>query len=68
PVTPQEVIDAFAATNEASSRYARALVKGLGYILGASKLFEGTITVEEAKSRFDVGVPELTLAYTGPSA
>jgi hypothetical protein len=38
----------------------------LGYVIGASRLFEGAISIDEAKTRFDVGVPELSLAYNGP--
>jgi hypothetical protein len=64
--TPAAVVEAVAATNEQSSRYARALAKGLGYVLAASRLFEGEIGADEAKTRFDVGVPELSLAYAGP--
>ncbi len=66
PVSAAGVVDALAATTDESSRYARALAKGLGYVIAASQLFEGDISVEEAKTRFDVGVPELSLAYTGP--
>ena len=51
-----------------SSRYARALSKGLSYVVVAGRLYAGEIDVATAKTRFDVGVPELTLAYTGPGA
>ena len=66
PVSAAHAVDALAATTDASSRYTRALAKGLDYMIAASRLFEGAISVEEAKTRFDVGVPELSLAYTGP--
>ena len=66
PVSAHDVMAALAATTDESSRYARALAKGLGYVIAASRLFEGDISADEAKTRFDVGVPELSLAYTGP--
>lgn len=59
------VESAVAATTDASSRYARALARGLGYVIAASRLFEAAISTDEAKTRFDVGVPELSLAFTG---
>jgi hypothetical protein len=67
-VPAADVVAAAAATDEASSRYARALSKGLGYVVAAGRLYAGEIDVATAKTRFDVGVPELTLAYTGPEA
>ena len=65
-VSAAEVVAAAGATDESSSRYARALAKGLGYVLAAGRLYAGEIDVAEAKTRFDVGVPELSLAYGGP--
>lgn len=68
PVSSAEVAAAVEATSDDSSRYARALLRGLAYVIAASRLFEGAISPAEAKARFDVGVPELTLAYAGPAA
>ena len=64
-VPPAAVEAAFAATSEHSSRYARALHKGLGYVLAGGRLWRREIDEEEAKRGFDVGVAELSLAFTG---
>jgi len=48
-------------TDQSQSRYARALAKATDYLLAASELFDGKIGIDEAKKRFDVGVPELSL-------
>lgn len=50
-------------TTDASSRYARALRKGLGYLLAAGELWRGEIDVDGASRRFDVGVPERSLVF-----
>ncbi len=60
-VTPEAACSALADTDRTHSRYARALAKAMEYLLAAGELFEGEIDVEEAKRRFDVGVPELSL-------
>lgn len=67
PIPAADVVAALAATTNESSRYARALAKGLTYLIAASRLYEGAISVDEAKARFEVGVPELSLAFTGRS-
>jgi hypothetical protein len=48
-------------TGQQQSRYARALAKAIEYLLAAGELYSGQIAVEEAKRRFDVGVPELSI-------
>ncbi len=48
-------------TTTNSSRYARTLARALEYIHAGGELYEGRITVDEAKRRLDVGVPELSL-------
>jgi hypothetical protein len=53
-----------AATTEQSSRYARALKKGMQYLLGAGQLWRGEIDVAQAKTTFDVGVPEHSLVFS----
>lgn len=55
------VVEAVAATDKTHSRYARALAKAIDYLLAAGDLFDGRLSLEEAKGRFDVGVPELSL-------
>lgn len=65
-VEPDQVVAALAATGENSSRYARALAKAMTYLLAASDLYDGKIGPGEAKTRFDVGVPELSLKFEGP--
>ena len=64
-VPPAGVEAAFAATTDQSSRYARALHKGLGYVLAGGRLWRREIDEAEAKRGFDVGVAELSLAFTG---
>ncbi|MDQ3701394.1 MAG: hypothetical protein M3442_10800 [Chloroflexota bacterium] len=61
-VPPVVVEAAFAATTEESSRYARALQKGLGYVLAGGRLWRREIDETEAKRGFDVSVAELSLA------
>ena len=61
-ISGEEVVRAAAETHETCSRYARALAKALDYFVAATQLFEGRITTEEARDRFDVGIPELSLA------
>lgn len=58
------VAEAVGGTTDASSRYARALAKALTYQVAASRLYEGTIDSDEARRRFEVGVPELALAFS----
>ena len=60
-VRPESVIEALATTDKSHSRYARALAKAIEYLLAASQLFAGDIELEDARRRFDVGVPELSL-------
>ena len=60
-----EVEAALGATTEQSSRYARALRKGLEYLLATGRLWRGEIDVAEAKKGFDVGVPERSLVFAG---
>lgn len=64
PATSADLERALAETTERSSRYARALQKGLGYLLSAADLWRAEIDRDEAKRRFDVGVPERSLAFT----
>jgi len=65
-VDGRAVIEALGATDERSSRYARALAKALSYVLAASRLFAGEIGAEEARRLFDVGVDELSVGYEPP--
>jgi hypothetical protein len=60
-----EVEAALEATTEQSSRYARAVRKGLEYVLAGGRLWRGEIDVAEAKKGFDVGVPERSLVFAG---
>lgn len=60
-VSPGEIVAAKRRTVQSSSRYARALAKALDYVLAAGELFRREISVEEAKIRFDVGVPEMSM-------
>ena len=55
---------ALADTNDESSRYARALQKGLGYVLAGGRLWRREIDEAETKRGFDVGVAELSLAVS----
>jgi DNA repair exonuclease SbcCD nuclease subunit len=55
------VVEAVAATDKTHSRYARALANAIDYLVAAGDLFDGRLSPEEAKGRFDVGVPELSL-------
>lgn len=57
----QEVVTGLSATDKTHSRYARALAKALDYLLAAGDLYDRKLTVEEAKIKFDVGVPELSI-------
>jgi hypothetical protein len=41
--------------------YACALAKALDYLVAGSELFRGDIATEEARRRFEIGVPELSL-------
>lgn len=59
--TSDEVLQAVESTTKANSRYARALRRALEYLLSATQLFGGQISLEEAKKAFDVGVPELAM-------
>ena len=67
-VDAAEVEDAIAATNEGASRYARALQKGLGYLLAAGEVWRREIDAGEARRRFDVGVPERSLTFVPATA
>lgn len=60
-VTPDAVVSAVASTGKAQSRYGRALAKAIEYLIAATELFDGRVGIEEAKTRFDVGVPELSI-------
>jgi hypothetical protein len=63
---PEAAVEAaVAATTERASRYARALPKGLGYLLTAGRLWEREIDEGEARRGFAVGVAELSLAFKG---
>jgi len=59
--TPDDLAAAHAATDKTHSRYARALAKSLDYLHAATELWDGKLSVDEAKTRFDVGVPELSI-------
>ncbi len=50
------------ATSESSSWYARCLKRAIDYLVAATELWEDRIGPEAARTRFDVGVPELALA------
>ncbi len=60
-VNSEEVVAAIAATEDTHSRWGRALRKAIEYLLAAGELFEGKINLSTARTRFDVGVPELSL-------
>ncbi len=60
-VSGDEVVAAQSKTDTSHSRYARALAKAIDYLLAAGDLYERKLTVEQAKVKFDVGVPELSL-------
>lgn len=62
-VAGDAVVSAVAATADDSCRYARALAKAVSYVVAASRLYEGAITEDEAKTHLDVGIPELSLAF-----
>jgi hypothetical protein len=64
-VSAGEVEASLDATDERSSRYARALQKGMGYLLAGGRLWQGEIDVAQAKAKFDVGVAERSLVFTG---
>ncbi len=57
----EQVIAAMSAIDKTHSRYARALAKAMEYLLAAGELFDGKIDRVEARRRFDVGVPELSI-------
>ena len=56
-----ELHAAVTATSDASSRWARTLKVALDYLTAAAELFTGTIDLNTAKARLDIGVPELAL-------
>lgn len=60
-VTGAQVEAARAGIQPCHSRYARALAKALDYLLAAGELYAGRITEQQARQRFDVGIPELSL-------
>jgi len=62
PVGDGEVAEAMAAISEANSWYARTLKRALEYLLAATELYDGKISIDDAKQRFDIGVPEMSLA------
>lgn len=65
PVGPGEVEAAVDATTEQSSRYARALQRGMQYLLVGGQLWRREIDEGRAKTGFDVGVPERSLVFAG---
>jgi len=60
-VRSEQIVEAMTRTTKANSRYARTLTRSLEYLLAAGRLFRNEIGVDEAKTAFDVGVPELSL-------
>ncbi len=58
---PEQVVALVEATDTTHSRYARALAKAMQYLIAAGDLLAGRIDLREAKKRFDVGVPELSI-------
>jgi hypothetical protein len=60
-VSPQRVAAVVAGTGKSNSRYARALAKAIEYLVAAGELYAGTIELDQARQRFDVGVPELSI-------
>jgi hypothetical protein len=60
-VSEERLQRALHMTGKQHSRYARALAKAIEYLLTAGELYSGKILLEEAKRRFDVGVPELSI-------
>ncbi len=60
-VSAEEVVAALDATTDKHSRWARALKKAVDYLLAAGELFDNRLGLDEARKRFDVGVPELSL-------
>ncbi len=60
-VSEAEVNRAVDGTDHQASRYARAMRRAIEYIRAAGELFDGKITIDEAKPRLDIGVPELAL-------
>jgi hypothetical protein len=61
---PGAVEEALAATTDQSSRYARALKKGMHYLRAGGRLWRREIDEASAKTGFDVGVPERSLTFT----
>jgi len=59
--TPDDCAAAFDATTDNSSRWARLIKRALEYLEAASRLYAGELSVADAKTAFDVGVPELSL-------
>lgn len=57
----EAVIDAIAHTDDSCSRWARTLAKAVDYLLVAADLFADAVTVDDAKPRLDIGVPELAI-------
>jgi len=64
------VDQAVEATISGQSFYARAMHRAIDHIRAAGELYQGRITVDEAKPRLDIGVPERSMTYvpaTSPS-
>lgn len=62
--TSEQVVEAHQSTpvkEETHSRYARALSLALDYLVAGSDLYANSIDLQTAKTRFDIGVPELAL-------
>jgi len=60
-VTTEQFVEAMEVTDKSRSRYARTLKRAIEYLIAGTELFAGEIGIAEAKQRFDVGVPELSL-------
>ncbi len=60
-ISEAQVRQAMTVTDKTHSRYARALNKALEYLLSAGELFDARISEQEAATRLDIGVPELSI-------
>ena len=66
-LSASDVQEALDATTDESSRYARGLKLACDYLRAAGRLYDGSISYDDAKVAMDIGVPELSIGYAPPA-
>ena len=55
----EEAVDEALRSGKNESKYAQALMRGVGYLAAANSFFTGSMTFDELKTAFEIGIPDV---------